>query len=351
MSVVIDHCRKCNFYQDKNKSIEENPCIEEADQLLVARSTGEALSGRTYECINRDFSCKAIRDDHFVQNGNCQLEMRLEPHARSLLTSCKNSGQQIKFRGTISTLKTNQIFLSVFNKDTNRRLGESDLTGDGGQCVWSFVKPISSSFQSVVDIGGQDIDFVKRFVGDVKRVVVDLNILTPFLQTEDCEVDYVIGDAKHVLDPAFFGKLRPPALFAMSNFLNVLSPDYGWEILFKIKEFMRPGDHLVVTNLRKAQFSRKVKYVQGTSKNGLVAFHTQLDGKFYKTTIARKDFIHAFTDGKNAEWEVIRENGKTFRKFELVCSLPNRNPPQNVQKPSIQFITIIFKRSVPKIDP
>lgn len=333
---LISNCNQCK------SSLNERTVVNALDSLQAYSRIRELSKSLTN-------SCRAISDDHFRADINCKLEELLKGAAYARLVNCApDSPRTVKLSGQVIILEENySLFMSALGKKEDKTETQSDLTGDGGQLIFTAINGLAlaqADFQAVYDIGAQDTDFVKRFTHQqVDRFVLDINILTPFLQTQEVSVKYLIGDAETLLSRDLQCLNPRPGLgrrlFAMSNFFNVLPPAKGWAILRMIPKKMQNGDFLAITNISEQQFvqrnedairrGRPPRYTVGIEVSGFVSFNQE--DKFYKTTISAESFIASFTaEFRNFSCDYHKEN-------TLLCRVSETT---NV---NVLFITIIFK--------
>lgn len=329
-------CSKCKLY---------------SNELIINNAL---FSLNTYSLIKAisNNMCKAMKGDHYESDNDCDFQKNIYSKAAlSLLAALENKKYAVKLKGEIFyfDVNTSTIFMSVFNKKDNKPDGNSDLTGDGGQLVYkalAFKNKINCG--SIFDIGAQDIDFVARFPQTVaNRYIVDVNVLTPFLQDRELSVKYLIGDAKKVFNNQGLDFFHPfeSTVFAMSNFLNVLPPVVGWETLESILGKMKERDTLAITNLRSKQFKEKLsqkvdgqyyKYQKGDHVNGLVHYkifdRVAKDYQHYKTTIKTIKFINCFKV-KFPDIELIFLN-----KESLILPIGDQNH-------TVKFVTLLFEHT------
>ncbi|MBS0627124.1 MAG: hypothetical protein JSS09_02810 [Verrucomicrobia bacterium] len=240
--------------------------------------------------------------------------------------------------------------MSAFLKRDDLEEGESDLTGDSGVLALKMLSEKVATFNGyVVDIGGQDQSFVRQFSSATKRVVMDINALAWALDKTPGVV-YALGSADVVLEKSRFlsEEQRPETIFTMSNFFNVLSPEFSWRMLDSTIAQMKPGDRLVITNLYRDNFfeekkvgasendSKQVKsnYREGRSHLGIYEFNKAKTGEHYKSTIG-DDFV-SHVKHVHSDIELLQQKRSTRN-----CKVKTgRTAP-------VKFITLEFIKTEP----
>ncbi|MBS0627012.1 MAG: hypothetical protein JSS09_02245 [Verrucomicrobia bacterium] len=274
---------------------------------ISAQLYKKALTGpNTYEDVRElAGTCKAIKKDHFSPDSECV--------AASILGEVNAQlGGEFKANVEYEDHDTTEIIMSAFLKMPSLEEGESDLTGDSGALALKILgsEKVREFKGYIVDIGGQDSSFVKKFPNAEKRVVMDINALAWALDKSP-EVVYALGSADKILGNSRFisEEQRPETIFTMSNFINVLSPEVAWHMLDAAINRMKSGDTLVITNLRKDHFFEeknnrvpkerlnsevpktiKSLYSEGRSELGIHEFNKKRTGEHYKSTMG-DDFV------------------------------------------------------------
>lgn len=239
-----------------SSDVEQANCkdCQASDARWPAKVIKDALvAANSYHEFERFTGCPVLKKDRFKQHRNCLLSLKISRMANAI----------IKTEGIKSVIyhheESSFPILSAFLKIEGLSKDSVDLTGDGGKLALEVLKRHElTDFSFVVDIGGQDATFVEAFPG-AKRLILDINTLTPFL-SKIPGVQYGIGDVKDVIGPVmpkFQEDRRGKTLFAMSNFLNVLHPNTGWDKIKIVADHMKIDDVLIITNLDVDHFPEK----------------------------------------------------------------------------------------------
>jgi hypothetical protein len=333
---IEDLLSPCPF-QEGGKSCSSTPSPSLEKENNLNRMVKEALeSPDTYKAIDdlnnlSNKKCLAIKSDHYSTQADCMLANAVDKMARALLSS--------NFLKNVTFDRSACLFMSPFLKKETKTEGQSDLTGDGGQLALRMLKEHDSlNFDVVVDIGGQDTDSVSHFP-EAKKFIVDINIVTPFLH-KGKDVSYLIGDAKTMLqNPDSLPTERKKTLFMMSNFINVLTPQEGWEMLTITAKRMQPNDALVITNLATEQFAGRKGYQpfqNSQSLKGMTTFsHEKSAEKPYKTTIDDRFGEHLMND---EDMQGLNLNVEDTALEELQCQVGAIGVP-------VKFRTLFITKS------
>lgn len=279
--------------------------------------------------------CLSLSDDSFAFSKDCQLAYKLRLVASAILKKESASYNVLLIKPTTG------LFMSAFLKkalDSCNYL--CDLTGDGGLLIWQsiqdFYKP--NFFSSIIDLGGQDAGFLKRFPEVDNRILVDLNILAPFLNKDPKgAIAYALGDAVDILkDESLRTRIKQdsrPKLISMSNLLSVLSPEEGMGLLAATVDFMQFGDTLAITCLSDQQFEGKDYYYISEEANGIVRYNRSNTKQPYKSCL-REDFGQMLS--------------KSFPSIRLIKTKDSVLYYQlsSRKKMPVRFRTLVFKKEL-----
>jgi hypothetical protein len=307
-----------------------SPCSQ-CGEIVDVKDIGIALikSNNPYRAIPfLAKRCAALKDDHFSTAGLCRLADRIDLVARTLLHSRKEEFNVIAYKHSA------RAYMSAFLKEVKKE-NTSDLTGDGGELAWKMLNTYYESslpFSHIIDIGGQDAEFIQHFSNVSQRVIMDRNLLTPFLSKKE-GIYYAIGDAVEIWEDKDFlieGN-QEKMLITMNNLLNVLTLEEAWKMLKIVALRMRVGDNLIITNLSDEQFKYRENYYAADEMNGIIQYNKGSSKLPYKLTL------------KEEFGQVLSTHIPSLKLLKETSTSPLCQLPKNRQT-KVHFRTLLFER-------
>lgn len=232
--------------------------------------------------------CKFLNTFEFKPQVNCFLANKLTMISIELADGFSD----IRFLD-----KSSMVFLEALKMPPKEKIG--DLTGDYGKetvnfLVHCFQNNFLSDVGTIVDVGGRSIAatlLIRKFFKEdqIPSLIIDINILTPFLSKQQTNIFYAIGGAKEFFECKDYDdemkkiESEKPTLFLLSNFLSVLKADDGWDTLKVCWSKLRSNDILIISNVV-AKPLKKQNMVKTIENDGLSEYAAKI-GNLSKTAI------------------------------------------------------------------
>ena len=275
------HCDKC---KTPYNFLIERPLTKSRDQIQLKKC--REIQAPNFKTSNNNSTVCAINN----------LFSKVGPHVLSkhkdVLDISKNPSRPTR------------VFMGILNDE--REKDHADLTGDHGVILGPFLKKAFHSMkidplvvENLVDIGGQDqstVKFVQEILSlqGVRSLIIDVNILTPLVNSADSSIAYIIADSLDVFDEnsQCFNKLKNylssgPKMFILNNLTNVIGSEKSWENIEAIWKQMQPGDFMAIGGLSDKQFSNPKdshRYNLDSEKDGII--DVKSSGNFFKSALS-----------------------------------------------------------------
>lgn len=251
--------------------------VDELERLLSDRRIREVNLTDLYA------RCQCKKSDFSREESTCLLIDMLKRKALELLL--KDLLPDVYLRNPVEL----RLYLEALVDSPPGNV--ASMGGDHGKIITEYISALlpvhKVKIEQIVDIGGQSNETVlalQHHFGKIFSTVVDVNILTPFIAPQDSSIQYVLGDSRHFFEEEFFRvcNLYSSTLVVLDNFLNVLTPEKGWENLYAAWHAIEPGSYIAISGLAPEYLAR---YGMQAEEHlcGIHAFHDSRG--FYKSAL------------------------------------------------------------------